>query len=231
MANTLFIELLKLYSDSSTKTPFEDFTTEILSGILQSDQGLLDKFVNTILGITGNDFSVTTQVSYSNSKIDMVFENATTLCFLENKVEATEGYEQLSKYANILIQEGAQRHIFLRYCTKYYDKKSAEEYIPLDNKHFSQFRWLDVYKFLHDHDQTYPIVDAFLTFLEENNMSSIPEFTERDILAMKEIIHTAQKIEACLEVIKPIFMKLFGRPSLVVDLKRYPRYSIKKQRS
>ncbi len=157
----------------------------------------------------------------------MVFENATTLCFLENKVEATEGYEQLSKYANILIQEGAQRHIFLRYCTKYYDKKSAEEYIPLDNKHFSQFRWLDVYKFLHDHDQTYPIVDAFLTFLEENNMSSIPEFTERDILAMKEIIHTAQKIEACLEVIKPIFMKLFGRPSLVVDLKRYPRYSIK----
>jgi hypothetical protein len=228
MVNTLFIELLNLCANSSQKTPFEDFTTEILAGILQSDQELLDNFVNTILGITGNEFSVTTQVSYPNSKIDMVFENTTILCFLENKVEATEGYNQLRKYAEILLQEEAKAHIFLRYCTKYYDKKLPGEYTPFDSKYFSQFRWVDVYKFLHDNYQANPLVNAFLTFLEENNMSSIPEFTDGDLLAMKEISHTVKKIEACLEVIQPIFTKLFGRSSPVVDLKQYKRYGMRR---
>ena len=86
MFNPIFVNLLRLYSSYSQKTPVEDFTTEVLAGVLQSDPTLLTNFVNQVLEIEGDGFTVTTQVSFSNARIDMVFTNNTTVCFLENNL-------------------------------------------------------------------------------------------------------------------------------------------------
>lgn len=51
----IFERLLRLYkvNKESGKTPLEDFVTEVLAGILQIDQPLLDSFVNEVLLIEG----------------------------------------------------------------------------------------------------------------------------------------------------------------------------------
>ena len=117
----MFSNLLKLYKSASKNTPTEDFTTEVLAGILDSDKLLLEEFVNVVLKIEGSNFTVKTQVHYEKSIIDMVFENKDTLCFLENKVDSSEGHKQLKKYSKILLTN--KKIIFLRYCTKFIDKK------------------------------------------------------------------------------------------------------------
>lgn len=66
MANILE-RLLQLYKvqNQSGKTPLEDFVTELVVGILQIDQQLLDRFVNEVLLIDGVGFKVDSQVPFS----------------------------------------------------------------------------------------------------------------------------------------------------------------------
>ena len=101
----VFNRLLSLYKKNkdSNKTPLEDFNTEILVGILQRDSKLLDSFVNNILKIDGTGFSIESQVKYTldndiNCIIDMVVSNEENICFIENKVNSSEGERQLERY-------------------------------------------------------------------------------------------------------------------------------------
>lgn len=102
MENRLFINLLKLYSSYRKNTPREDFFTEVLAGVLQSDQQLLNDYAREVLKLPEDQFSLTTQARYSDSVIDMVFEGKRCICFVENKIDSPEGYGQLSKYAQLL---------------------------------------------------------------------------------------------------------------------------------
>jgi hypothetical protein len=95
--------LSKLFTHSTYR--LEDFTTEVLAGILCSDQTLLDSFVSIVLKIEGSDFKLETQKVYSNSKINMVFFNDRTLCFLENQVVAPINSKRLERYVNGLNEQ------------------------------------------------------------------------------------------------------------------------------
>ena len=99
MENPLFVNLLRLYSSHRKKTPWEDFFTEVLAGVLQSDQQLLNDYAHEILKLPEDQFSLLTQARYSDSIIDMVFVGKRCICFVENKIDSPEGYGQLSKYA------------------------------------------------------------------------------------------------------------------------------------
>lgn len=230
MENDLFLQLLKLYRNSSEKTPTEDFTTELLAGVLQSDLSLLDQFVNEVMRIVGSGFTVKTQQNDKNSIIDMVFENHESICFVENKVESSEGYGQLSKYASILSQLDNGKEVFLRYCTKYYDKKNASDIEPLPLEKFKQFRWTDVFNFC-EHHQDNLLVELFVKYLKELGMSSIPEFEICDLMAMQQFRRTIQKMDDCLERVKPQFIEYFGKPyekdyARLKELPRFNRYAL-----
>ncbi len=212
MENDLFLQLLKLYRNSSEKTPTEDFTTEVLAGVLQSDGSLLDQFANKVLWIPGSNFTVKTQEKkYENSIIDMVFENHESICFVENKVESREGYGQLSKYGSILSQLDNEKDVFLRYCTKYYDSKNASDIEPLPLEKFNQFRWTDVFNFCENYQDNL-LVQLFVKYLKELGMSSIPEFDLYDLMAMQQFRRTVDKMDECLEIVKPKFIEYFGEP-------------------
>jgi hypothetical protein len=210
MSNQIFADLLHLYSRHTTNTPTEDFTTEALAGVLRSDQVLLDAYVNEVLAVPGSHFQVETQRRYDGSIVDMVFINAQSICFVENKVDSPEGHKQLQKYAQILADQ-TERTPHLRYCTKYKDQKTEQDYQPLTANDFLQFRWLNIYNFLRDYPSN-PLIEAFLTFLETYEMSSIPDFNYEDLIVMREMRNTIQQMSEVLEAVKPRFTELFGPP-------------------
>ncbi|MEN8217940.1 MAG: hypothetical protein ABFS56_16540 [Pseudomonadota bacterium] len=204
MENPLFT---KLFHNSYR---LEDFTTEILAGVLRSNQALLDGFVNKVLAIKGRNFSVETQRTYQDLTVDMVFSNNKTLCFMENTVQAvvTEQREQLEKCEAILLdQQPEHPNVYLRYCSKYYDTQQIKS---ID---FAQCRWADVCAFLESYSEN-PLVTAFLEFIEENNMKGITELTTDDLTAISTLNDTLRKMDECLDSVAAEFTMLFGYPGM-----------------
>lgn len=223
----MFDSLLGLHGG---KVPFEDFTTEVLCGVLCSNQTILDSFVNTVLKIAGENFSVVTQKSYPSSRVDMVFENNDSIIFLENKVGSEEGNGQLSKYAELLCEQ--DKKYYLRFCTKFLELKESRSYQPLGKKHFYQFRWSEVYSFFsHDDYKFNSLVKYFLRFLEQNGMSKAPEFSIDDLVAMKRFPSSFKSMEECINMASPTFQELFGamskctRTDLMKQLNWHTRYA------
>jgi hypothetical protein len=213
MAN-IFERLLQLYKKQKNieKTPLEDFVTEVLVGVLQTDQQLLDCFVNEVLLIDGADFKVDSQVFFSlpsdqNCIIDLVFENDSTICFLENKVASGEGQRQLDRYADVLNQLHIEKSkkAYLRYCTKNYDPKTVTACS------FYQFRWQRVYEFLEKQEKT-DLIRAFIELLRGEKMAGIKDFSVEDILIMKGIQDVIAKMDEVLDLAKPVFTQHFGQP-------------------
>ncbi len=200
MENSLFSQLFH------NAYGLEDFATEILAGVLRSDQALLDDFVNKVLGINGCNFRVETQRTYQDLTVDMVFSNKDTLCFLENTVQPIVAEQQalLEKCQTVLLAK--HPNAYLRYCSKYYDMQ------PIKGIDFAPFRWADVCAFLESYSKN-SLVRAFIDFLEENNMRGITELSTDDFVAISTLSDTLEKMDECLDSIAAEFTMLFGYPS------------------
>lgn len=210
---SIFDRLIKLYKRNrdSGKTPLEDYTTEVLVGILEERSFILDLFVNQILRIEGEGFRIESQKKYcleddTDCIVDIVIENGKTVCFLENKVNASEGERQLERYTQVLnnLKKSSKKNTYLRYCTKYYDKKEIRE---ID---FYQFRWKDVYKFLNDLEKD-SIIDEYIEFLRGEGMATEGEFNFQDLIVLSQMNSTFSKINECLDDIKDCFEINFGK--------------------
>ncbi|HHD2779513.1 TPA: PD-(D/E)XK nuclease family protein [Clostridium perfringens] len=206
--------MLALYKKNrnSEKTPLEDFTTELLVGILEEDNKLLDKFVNKILKIEGENFKIKSQQKYDleddiNCIIDMVVMNNQSICFIENKVNASEGYRQLHRYSKVLneIRKVKNQKVYLRYCTKYYDLKE------MDTVDFLQYRWSEVYKFLKENNNS-SYINEYLEFLRGEGMANAGDFNYEDLIVMSRINSTIAKMDECLNNIENSFVKYFEKP-------------------
>src|SRR5690606_23934065 len=102
------------------------FNTECFAGILKMHPEVLISFIKWIKLPPGN-YSVNTQLNYPlvddrNCIVDMVLENESTICFIENKVNSNEGWEQLNRYSKVLDQK-TDKKTHLLYCTKKVDPK------------------------------------------------------------------------------------------------------------
>ena len=210
----IFSRLLKLYKTNNIKTPLEDFTTEILAGILNDNPEICDSFVNDILEIDGKEFEVSTQnhylldeTEYSDCRVDLVIRSANMLCFIENKVEAKEGYAQLERYAKVLKSCEPRFTTYLRYCTKYYDKKD------INHHDFRQFRWADISRFLRDW-QHIDTIEKYLEFLELHNMSDNMDFTLNDLVCLQNINPVIKKMTDYLSKFESLFKSIFNNYAL-----------------
>ncbi|MGG3470220.1 PD-(D/E)XK nuclease family protein [Neobacillus pocheonensis] len=204
--------------------------TELLAGVLQTDQQLLDRFVNEVL-FDGIDFEVDSQVFFSlpsdqNCIIDLVFENGSTICCLENKVASGEGQRQLERYVTVLDRLDSERgkRSYLRYCTKNYDPKTVTACS------FYQFRWQRVYEFLDKQEQT-DIIKAFLELLRGEKMAGIKDFSIEDIVIMKGIQDVLAKMDEVLDLTRMAFIQDFGQPyqrdyERLKQIPPYNRYSL-----
>ncbi len=207
-----------MYQSHSSKTPMEDFTTELLRGVLASNQELTDAFVQHFFKVEETGFSIEAQKSYPeyNSKVDMVFENQNTLIFLENKIYSEENYAgdesgnaQLDKYADILASQSKKK--YMGYCTKFLDIKDARKY-QCKNVDFVQFRWSCLYLYLNENLIIFNdgLIISFLKYLKDQGMSKPSEFIIEDLSAMKRLPYFMRAMEECFALARPEFERLFG---------------------
>lgn len=227
----VFLNLLNLYSKQSdmSKTPLEDFTTEIFASILSKDTNLLDRFMNEVLNIEGESFKIDTQQKYKlehdrDCIIDIVIWNESSICFLENKVNSSEGHRQLERYKRVLENLKDCKKIYLRYCTKYYDGKKIED---ID---FVQIRWRDIYLFLQDYQED-TMINEFLGYMRRMDMASAGNFNFHDMLVMNHVMKTISKMDECLDAVIPTFKDYFGNPytydyERLKEIPKHGRYTI-----
>lgn len=226
MENRLFSRLF-----ARSTYGLEEFTTEVLAGVLHSNQSLLDDFVHQVLKIEGNQFTVETQLTHGDVKPDMVFSNKTTLCFLQSKVDTFVPTAHLEKLKNVLNGQSESLDVYLRYCTKHYAHKSIK------GINFDQFRWEEVYTFFQTTYLSNPLVKEFINFLEDKDMNRVKELKATELVAMGALSNTIHKMDLCLDSIAAEFTELFDSPTLglpshtqerLQDLVKYQQYHLTK---
>ncbi|RDI36475.1 PD-(D/E)XK nuclease family protein [Falsibacillus pallidus] len=211
-ATTVFEQLLNLYTREGLTVPLEDFTTEVLAGVLKSDQGMLDDFVHKMLHQDGGHWKVMTQVYYPledslDCFVDMVFHNEDSIAFIENKVDSHLHSRQLERYERVLLllrDQQSYHHVSLHYCTK-----RLEQIDDAFEVEFRSFRWHDIYKFFTECKEN-SLVLAFLQFLERNKLMRAMEFELFEMDGLKGLPKLLHKLDGMLEPVRFEMEKRFG---------------------
>ena len=214
----MFSQLHHLYRQHTSKTPLEDFTTEAFVGILNLHPIIKEKFIEKFLKLPPDNYVVRTQVYYplmddNDNFVDVVIESDNLLCFIENKVESSEGHRQLIRYCKVLDEykeKGIQTRLF--YCTKYHENKTLE----LDNHQLELTRWYKIASFLQSF-KSKPLVHNFLKFLKEQKMSQELTINSIDYVTFENLQKTTSLVIDYLDRARPLFEKKFGKNNVLSD--------------
>lgn len=209
-------QLLKLYRKHRAKTPLEDFTTEVLVGLLNLEDEIKNKFIHEFLKLPKSDYLLKTQMQYSlkddkDCIVDFVIESENMICFMENKVNSKEGYRQLERYGKVLAtyaENGYETKLF--YCTKYFDKKKYELHS------FHQIRWFQIAKFLKQFQENTLAVE-FINFLTIKDMAQELTFDAKDFVTIENLQNILKTIGNYLDRVKPIFKSTFKTNAKISD--------------
>jgi len=205
----MFDNLLRLYSSNRNKIPLEDFTTEILVGILKYDDELLKKFISDFLDLKSDRIKITTQKYYLldndiNCIVDIVIEGDKEICFIENKVNSKEGYKQLERYSKILDEFSNKGfNTKLAYCTKVFENKK------LQNHSFFHYNWHQLSQFIYlNHSEKLSL--TFINYLKNNNMSTDMTIKTGDILALENLPKILSLMHRNIDNVIPEFKSKFN---------------------
>lgn len=218
----MFVNLYKLSRKTDSKrTSFEDFNTESFAGVLKMSPQILNSFVD-FLKLPAGKYKVSTQVYYSlsntnNCVVDMVLKSDTTVCFIENKVNSEEGWEQLSRYAQVLTEYynnddlENRRTTHLRYCTKNVDIKTVIDH------DFFQFRWFQVGQLIAENHPSDVLGMNYLKFLQHHKMALDASITTDTVVSLKNYFSTYDTIKYHLDESARNFKRilLFSKGNLV----------------
>jgi hypothetical protein len=177
--------LYKLYYRSNgNRTPLEDFNTECLVGIFNYFPEVGNLFAAQFLELPVGNYKFSTQEYYPlsddpNCFVDMVIKSESCICFVENKVDSTEGYEQINRYQKVLESFPDKLKREMRYITKHSDVKEKQ----LIN--FKQYRWYEVAAFLLSNFVENPQIQDYHQFLKQQHMAQETKFTTDAVIALK----------------------------------------------
>ncbi|MCG7501143.1 PD-(D/E)XK nuclease family protein [Tenacibaculum sp. Mcav3-52] len=174
--------------------PLEDYLTELFAYTLAQNQDVLKEFLKhfKIGALKANEFgSVSTQVELPkleshniSSRPDIVISMEDSLVFFENKINATEGYNQLRRYADHLEKKPFKNKTLV-YLTRDYDKKHTSTILKNCNSqiNFVQLRWYQIFSFLTQYKNS-TIISELLKFMKQINLSMNNQFTPSDIITL-----------------------------------------------
>ncbi|WP_008311369.1 PD-(D/E)XK nuclease family protein [Leptolyngbya sp. PCC 6406] len=223
----LFSQLLRLHKGN---IPLEDFFTEVVAYFLSKNKEILFSWLKHNDILNSEDYlaaDITTQKTYKHpingdKRPDIVIElsngESCDLIFIESKVGSSEGYNQLSDYAEILNQLPEYRHKFLIYVTRDFDPKKESkifENIPdvirNFNVKFKQLRWHQFYQFLTTQVNS-EISQEITIFMQEHRMAQSNQFSPVDISALVNFLPALKLMEAVMwgKVVAQ-FEKVLGR--------------------
>lgn len=207
----MFQELYNLYNKNgySSRVPLEDFNTESFAGILNLFP-MIKKEIVDFLDLPDDDYKIETQVKYcllkeedQNCIIDLVFRGIYNICFIENKVNSSEGIRQLERYGLALDEYFSGYEKRLVYCTKFSDPKE------ITSHNFKQVRWYEIAQRLKKYSNKNPIIKDYLNFLKIHKMAQDNTFTPEIILSMQNLQKTLDIINHHITLSEPIFKKVF----------------------
>lgn len=209
----MFTKLLQLFKKNIKKTPLEDFTTELLVGVLESDEELRIKFLKDFLNIDSDYCRINTQrpfilAGYPDCIIDVLIEGHREICFIENKVNSKEGENQLMRYSKVLSKyESDGFKTKLIYCTKNLEPKKYTAH------NFKQITWRDIADFFSQNSNS-SIANLFIKYLNENNMSEDMTIYSKDLITMENFSRVHNLIYQNIENVKLDFYTKFGKENI-----------------
>lgn len=194
------------YRQRENHSPLENFLTEIFSFCIETDLKFRNDFFKLFISNYSNqNIKISTQELYEDfGKPDIEISFEDTCIFIESKVEASERANQLTDYASILVKKKTHSNKIIVFITKYFESKELD----FDNVQLKLVRWYDIYKLINDNNSE--ITKQLKLFLKEQEMENVKNFTIQDIIAMKTIPETINKMKELLNQIKPEFLKKFG---------------------
>tara|TARA_R100000306_G_C4379381_1_gene143442 strand:- start:4280 stop:5302 length:1023 start_codon:yes stop_codon:yes gene_type:complete len=215
----MFLDLINLYNKNGegNRIPLEDFNTECFANILRLYNELNQDFIENFLHLDNDEYLIKTQVrktlpDCTNCIIDLVFEGNKNVCFIENKIESSEGLEQLERYGKVLDLHYNKLRKHLCYCTKYSDLKNKKgEYTKYN---FNQFKWFEIANFLRKYQKDNPLIKEYLNFLNYYKMGQDNTIKAENLLSMENMLKTIEIIEFHIDNCKPEFIELFGYNNL-----------------
>ena len=207
MTSSLFKRIFS-YRQRENHSPLENFITEIFSYCLEIDVKFRSDFFAICLDIhdLSEDFEIETQLQYEGyGRPDIEINFKSTSILFECKVEAIERLNQLEDYSSILKKYKTSSEIkHIVYLTKYFEHKRIKD----ESINLHLVRWFSVFQIIDDSHSE--ITNQFKTFLKEQGMEKIKNFTIQDLLAMKTISQALTKMDEVLEQFKSEFVTQFG---------------------
>ena len=196
---TLFDLRLKAHN-----RPLEDYLTEIISYILRNNLELLNDFLIhfKIVETPVESFNITSQLTLkklkkhqSDSRPDMVIFLEDRVIFFENKINSSEGFNQLKRYAEHLdhLTDGKKTLVYL---TKHYDLKNPEKIFSdcSNDITFIQVRWHKVYRFFENYKDD-PLVFELLLFMKQIHLSMHNQFNPSDIITLTNFTNVRKMMD------------------------------------
>lgn len=208
MLVALFSRLLNL---NTGNIPLEDFFTELVAYLFSTDKEILYAWLKDLNLLDINvclDAYVSTQRNFEpleghrlGSRPDILIElvniESRSIIFVESKIGSQEGYEQLSKYAEILHGLPGFQHKLLLYITRDFgpkDQLAVFKNISQSTVQFKQLRWHQFYRFLKSQANTM-LVQEIVTFMDEHRMAHNNQFSSIDVIALANFTKSLKLME------------------------------------
>jgi len=242
MLVALFSRLLNLNTGS---IPLEDFFTELVAYLFSTDKEILYAWIESLNLLDTNiylDAYVSTQrefkpldghhlVSRPDILIELVDTKSRSIIFVESKIGSQEGYEQLSRYAEILNGLPGFQHKFLLYITRDFDPKDQADVlknISQSTVRFTQLRWHQFYRFLKFQADT-TLAQEIVTFMEEYHMAHNNQFSPVDMIALANFTKSLKLMEETMwREVGLRFEKVLGairkKSTALTEMQRFGRY-------
>lgn len=202
-----FLTNLFAYRQRENNTPFENFLTEIFAYCLQTDNKFRNIFFENCLKIKcDNDCLISTQNEYEEyGRPDIEIENDKYCILIENKVDSSEGINQLNRYASILrLHKHDKKKKIVIFLTKIYEKKKLED----NSIQLIQIRWYEIHNLINSTNTE--VTRQLKNFLTDYGMSKSLNFNETDLKVLKVISQTLDKMDELLNRFEKDFKEHFG---------------------
>jgi hypothetical protein len=195
------------YRQRETHSPLENFLTEIFAFCIERDLSFRKDLFLKILKVKlpQNICEVATQIEYDSlgrPDIEICFDD--TVIIFECKVQANERPNQLNDYATILTNHKLQKDKHLVFLTKYFEHRD----FSFGTVKAHMIRWFEIHELINNSHSE--ITNHLKSFLKDQEMEKVQNFTIQDMLAIKTIPETITKMEEVLEQLRPDFEKYFG---------------------
>ncbi len=164
-------------------------------GIMQSEIGIESIMVSTQYVLNNSEIRPDIAIKLTNENMEQ------SIIFVENKIHAAEGPNQLQRYFSYLSEKSQNNmcSCYLIYITKNYDSKENLDFLSNNTSevNFIQLRWWQVFQILKPYEDI-EVIKEILKFMKERGLSMSRKFTINDISALMNMNRVREMVQESL---------------------------------